>query len=175
MSLKRLIAAGCLAGALLTGCASTLQTHRSPAEVHTSVESLLKAKGFTGVQDKEDAGALHVHAVRIDGVRYTERTFKIEQGPSTRVDPIAQNGNMTTFEERVDPTRFTSTDRSDTVLYQVDVALAKAGTPRKVTVKVTASPVPASNKYREIIWIGNEPLSARQIEESLYRSLEKTL
>ena len=78
-------------------------------------------------------------------------------------------------EERVDPTHYTTTDRTDTVVYQADVALTKAGSPRKVTVGVHASPIPASNKYREIVWSGGEPLSAHEVEEALFHALEKTL
>jgi hypothetical protein len=175
MPLKHLIAAGLALAACLTGCASTLQTRQSPKTVHASVESLLKAQRFTNITHKEDAGAWHVLAVRIDSSRYTEKKFKIEEGPATRTDPIANNGNMTTFEERVDPSHFTSTEHTDTVRYQVDIAVAKSAAPRKVTVSVHASPIPLSNKYREIVWTGGEPISAHEVEESLFHGLEHSL
>ena len=175
MSLKTLIVTSCAALSLLSACASTLQTKLEPERVNASVETVLKAQGFAVIDRREAGATWHLQADRTDTCDFQERTFVIEQAPTTRLDPIASNGNVTTFEERVDPSRFTTTARTETVRYHVDVSVGQTGSSRDVSVAVTGGKVPVSNKYREIVWKGAEPPSARKIEETIYRTLERDL
>ena len=175
MSLKTLIVSSCAALILLAGCASTLQTKLDPERVNASVATVLKAQGFVVIDRSETGATWHLQADRTVTCEFEEKTFVVEQAPATRLDPIAANGNVTSFEERVDPSRFTTAARTETVRYHVDVSVRQTGTSRDVSVSVTGGKIPVSNKYREIVWKGAEPLSARQIEETIYRTLERDL
>jgi hypothetical protein len=172
MTLKRLALAS-LAMLTVLGCASSLKTRQEPEQARSSIAAVLRANGFDQVDTKEESGVWRIVAERRQGFELTEKRYAIEQAPTMQMDPV--NNNMTTFEERIDPSKYTLTERVETVSYRAEIAVPKAGPERAVSVSVTGTVIPASNKFREILWKTSEPPSARLVEEALTRSLEKTL
>jgi hypothetical protein len=172
MNLKRLALAA-MTTAVLAGCAGSLRTRQEPDQARTGITAVLQANGFDTINTIEEAGQWRIVAERRQNFDLTEKRFAIEQAPSLQTDPV--NNNMTVFEERVNPTKFTLTQRAEPVSYRAEIRLPRTGPERAVTVSVTGTTIPVSNKFREILWTHGEPPSPLQVETAIYNGLAKAL
>jgi hypothetical protein len=172
MDLKRLAIVG-LATVSVIGCASSLKTRLEPEQAKASIVAVLRSNGFEAMHTVTEGGGWRIEAERRQTFDLTEKRYAIVQAPTMQTDPV--NNNMTVFEERIDPTKFTLTDRTEDVSYKAEIRLPQAGPERAVTVSVSGTAIPETNKFREILWKNGEPPSPQQVESALLRNLAKAL
>lgn len=172
MHLKHLVLVG-LVPAIVGGCVASLRTRMEPDQARANIATVLKANGFDAVQTVEESGQWRLIAERKQDYSLTEKRYAIEPAPTMQTDPV--NNNMTVFEEKVNPSKFTVSQRTEVISYRAEIRLPRSGPERAVTVSVTGSTIPVSNKYREITWTSEEPPSHLQVEEALKRGLAKVL
>lgn len=170
---RRILSLIGLIPAVLLGCAPSLHTRLEPEAARTGIATVLKANGFETVRTSDDGGDWRIVAERHQDYALTEKRFAVEPAPTMQTDPV--NNNMTIFEERVNPAKYTVIQRQEPVSYTAEIRLSRSGPERAVTVTVTGSTIPVSNKYRDILWPDGEPPSPLQVETALSRGLAKAL
>lgn len=173
MGVARLALAVVGAVAMLSGCASTLASRKPVDEARASAESVLRQQGYEAITSAVTGSDWTVNGELHRSYPYVEKTYRIIQEPSLRIGP--GGNNVTVFDEKVDHSQFTTAEKMQRLTFRVQVTLPAAGTANRVAVRVTGPEAVRGDKYRDIIWMGDEPPSPRQLEEALVKALRQAL
>lgn len=159
--------------ATLGGCAASLHSRMAPTDAKAVIERVLAVQGYESIETAAVDRDWVITGELRRSYPYLETRYRVSQEPSLRPEP--GGNNLTVLEEKVDYSQSTTTRREQAMVFRARVTLPMAGADSPISVRVTGPEAVRTDKYRDITWVGDEPPSPRQLEETLIKALRRIL